>query len=219
MIQHVTNPLYPYSNVLSSRSTAISCRQNLTGLFSFSRGRHGNLSLGYVIYPPDISVESPFGTADGEYSAEVTIGLVCINAPALRPLLQKFSGNMLSKSSSRASSVDQESGTTGSSGRAGSIALGSIQRPEKVKARSRNRDDSSSSVEQFRPNDINRTITEIGTTSETDGYGHEGEWQDHQHQHHHDQTGESGAEDHAGCECNFGILRKMEVAVTVSDRV
>ncbi|KAL0636605.1 hypothetical protein Q9L58_004450 [Maublancomyces gigas] len=138
--------------------------------------------------------------------AEVTIGLVCINAPALRPLLKRLSGNT-SKPSDK-STVD----TRSSGGYRGgeSIALGPIQRPDKTKSRSRSRDDGTSSVEQFRPNDVNCTITEIGT--EEHGYvGCQ----------YHDQVGENSSdhEDSIGCECTHGILRKMEVAVTVSDRV
>lgn len=144
-------------------------------------------------------------------SAEVTIGLVCISAPALRPLLKKLSGGRTKSSS--ASSTDQESGARSIRHKSGSVALVFLPRPEKLKSRSRIRSDDS--VEQFRPNDVNRTITEIGCTgSEENGYTYGGH-QDH------DQTSENDCEDHAGfvVGCSHGILRKMEVAVTVSDRV
>lgn len=164
------------------------------------------MSLGHVIHPNFFFLKKVFWQPLTENSAEVTIGLVCINAPALRPLLKRLSGN-ISKPSAGESTVD---GTI-SEYRGGSIALGSIQRPDKSKSRSRSRDDGTSSVEQFRPNDVNCTVTEIGTEE----HGHVG-------CQYHDQVGENSGgyhEDSIGCECTHGILRKMEVAVTVSDRV
>lgn len=161
------------------------------------------MPLGHVIYPQFLE---SFWQSLTEDSAEVTIGLVCINAPALRPLLKRLSGN-ISKSPDNSTTDD----TRSSGYRGESTALGRIQRPDKSKSRSRSRDDGTSSVEQFRPNDVNCTITEIGT----EGHGYAG-------CQYHDQFGENGGgdiEDSIECECTHGILRKMEVAVTVSDRV
>lgn len=68
------------------------------------------------------------------------------------------------------------------------------------------RDDGS--VEQFRPNDVNRTITEIEVG---EGYGYDGS---------RDGTGDTSGDDRGEFAVgNHGILRRVEVAVTISDRV
>lgn len=138
-------------------------------------------------------------------SAEVTIGIVCVSAPALRPLMKKIRGRKRGIETQHKSATDPGP-VTKSGGTKVSFALGSLKRPEKSKVRLNTRENSS--VEQFRPNDVNRTITEIEA-----GEGH-------RYERCHDDTSENDSEDRGEFVVGgHGILRRMEVAVTISDRV
>ncbi|KAH8151400.1 uncharacterized protein LAJ45_04604 [Morchella importuna] len=144
--------------------------------------------------------------------AEAAMGIIAVSAPAIRPMLKGMNIHICSlhikTKSDRDSISDLRTTKTGANGTKSSFALGSIKRPEKSKVRLQMRD--GGSVERFRPNEINRTITEIEA-------GQDLENQD-------DIRGDTGHEEREDFAPRPGsgggqvIVRRMEVAVTISDR-
>ncbi|KAI5845875.1 hypothetical protein DFP73DRAFT_624790 [Morchella snyderi] len=144
--------------------------------------------------------------------AEAAMGIIAVSAPAIRPMLKGMNVNICSlqikTKSNRDSISDLRTTKTGVNGTKSSFALGSIKRPEKSKVRLQMRD--GGSVEQFRPNDINRTITEIEVGQDLENQ--DDMRSDTEHGEREDFEPRPDSDD------DQVIVKKMEVAVTISDR-
>jgi hypothetical protein len=145
-------------------------------------------------------------------AAEAAMGIIAVSAPAIRPMLKGMNIHICSlhikTKSNRDSISDLRTTKTGANGTKSSFALGSIKRPEKSKVRLQMRD--GGSVERFRPNEINRTITEIEAGQDLENQD------DIRYDMGHDEREDFAPRPDSGG--GQGIVRKMEVAVTISDR-